>query len=121
MNKIIFFFFIAFSLCLLKSAYADQPVVAVMPASISWISKNSTDEVTINNGNANKLTITINADKSSNTANTAGVNIKNCGNTTHIDAGSSAVCTTNDASNPVSFSSDSQIYKASGTYVIKQD
>lgn len=123
MNKIIFVALIAGSIGLIQSAFAETPTVTtvVAPAPVvTWTSKNTTDEVTINNGNGNTLTITINVDKVANPASPpAGVNVKNCGSTTHIDPGSSGICTSSDASNPVSFSSDSPTYKASGTYQIK--
>lgn len=121
MNKIILVTLIASSVSLFESAYAQAvPPASVVNPPTPWVSKNSTDEVTINNGNGNKLTITINVDKNANATNPAGVNIKNCGDTTHIDAGSSAVCTTSDSGNPVTFSSDSPTVKVTGNYIIKQ-
>ncbi|VVC74975.1 hypothetical protein AQUSIP_02490 [Aquicella siphonis] len=91
-------------------------------APTDWSSKNSNDVVTINNGTGNLLTITITVTKpATSQPNPAGVNINNCGDTKHIDAGSTAICTTNDSNNPVNFSSDSQTDAASGTYVIAQN
>lgn len=122
MNAIIRF---ALLFCLATTALAQT--IAVQPDAVKWISKNSTDTITINNGNGNILTISINVDKpappstsSSSPATIPGVNLTNCGDTKHIDAGSSAVCTTKDASNPVSFSSDSPTFAASGSYIITQ-
>lgn len=102
-------------------SYAETPttITTTMPANIDWISKNSSEEITINNGTGNKLIITINVQKITTGTKTTGVNIKNCGNTTHIDAGSSGICSTNDPVNPVSFSSDSATDPATGTYNIK--
>lgn len=124
MSRIKFPVLLGFSLAMILPAFAQQPVttsLTTVTSPIIWTSKNTTDEVTINNGNGNKLSITINVDKNLNDTNTAGVSVKNCGNTTHIDAGSSAICTSSDASSPVSFSSDSPTSQASGTYTIKQD
>lgn len=117
---------------LLGYSYAQTAVVATLPtvgAPVKWTSINSSEETTINNGNGNMLTITIVVDKiptinpslpNSPSPKSPGINVKNCGDTRHVDAGSSTVCTTNDAINPVSFSSDSPNDKASGTYTIKQ-
>jgi hypothetical protein len=115
MYKKIFFILL---MVMFDSVYAEISVTTDQRP-IPWTSKNSTDEVTINNGNGNRLTITINVDKNLNITSPTGVNVKNCGNTSHIDAGSTAICTTIDASNPVSFSSDSPTNKVSGTYILK--
>jgi hypothetical protein len=125
-----------FSLLLLLTTnafvLAETVVSAVVQTPIQWISKTSSDVITINNGNSNDLTITINVNKppviivNNNVINNnqgnipPGINIKNCGDTKHIEAGSSAICSTNDASNPISFSTDSQT-PVTGTYIIKQN
>lgn len=98
------------------------PVIAAPATETNWISHGSSEPVTINNGNGNNLTITITVDGSataSPNASVPGVTVKNCGKTQRIDPGSSAICTTNDAVNPVSFASDSQD-TATGTYKIEQ-
>jgi hypothetical protein len=84
---------------------------------MAWISKNANDLVTIQNGAGLPLVIaiTVNAGKTA-----AGVTVKNCGTTNHVDAGSAAICSTNDANNPVSIASDTAMAIASGTYEIKQ-
>lgn len=120
MEKLIFLICIL-AISMVDSIYAQPPAAAIIQAPITWLSKNSSDEITINNGNSNKLTITINVDKNINVPDSVGINVKNCGNTTHIAGGSSGVCTTNDPANPVSFSSDSPSIEASGTYAIKQE
>lgn len=116
--------FLIACLSLVQLSYAQPPAakIEVPPEPTFWSSKNSNDIVTINNGNANHLTITINVDKNPIAGNNVpGVTINNCGDTKHIDAGSSAVCSTNDPANPVNFSSDNATSAASGTYIIKQN
>jgi hypothetical protein len=80
-----------------------------------WISRNSSDPIIINNGNASNLyiQITVNSD-----APAAGLIIQNCGTTTAIRVGSVAICTSTTASGPISFHSDSDHIPASGTYQI---
>jgi hypothetical protein len=85
---------------------------------VTWASKNSTEPVTIQNGNGVRLIIQIIVSKTSSTS--VGINVKNCGTTSHVDAGSSTVCFNTDGSNPVTFSSDSGTVAAAGTYQIKQ-
>lgn len=100
---------------------APTTVVETPELPVNWVSHSSSEPVTINNGNGNSLTITINVAASTiPNVTVPGVNVKNCGQTKHIDAGSSAICTTHDAANPVSFASDSQ-NTASGTYQVKQN
>lgn len=113
---------------LAQASYAEvgQTTVITSGQTTSWTSKSSADVVTINNGTGKKLTITINVDKPASpqandtTWSPPGVNVNNCGDTKHIDAGSSAVCTTSDSLNPVNFSSDSNTIPASGKYNISQ-
>lgn len=110
--------------CVLSLSYSQPPTakIEVPPEPVLWVSKNSNDVITINNGNGNSLTITINVDKNPMAGNNVpGISINNCGDTRHIDAGSSAVCSTNDAANPVNFNSDNATTAASGTYTIKQN
>lgn len=76
-----------------------------------WLSKNIDDPVSIQNGAGIQLNIPITVDKGG-----AGVSVKNCGTTTHIDAGSSTMCSTNDSKNPVTLTSDSGTVAATGTY-----
>ncbi|MEO8400511.1 MAG: hypothetical protein ABI597_01785 [Gammaproteobacteria bacterium] len=80
----------------------------------NWLSKDSTDLVSIQNGTGIHLVITITVNRGG-----AGVSVKNCGTTTHIDAGSSTICSTNDAINPVTLSSESGTSPATGTYLVK--
>lgn len=103
-----------FSLLCMSSVFAD--VTDVPFPQMNWTSKGSNDPFTIQNGSGTPITIAINVNGGP--TNTPGVNIKNCGNTTHINAGSSAICSTNDANNPVTLTSDSTM-PASGTYQIK--
>lgn len=80
----------------------------------TWQSKDANDVVTIQNGAGLNIVILITVNKG-----TSSVNVKNCGTVTKIEAGSSAVCTTNDDSNPVALSSDNAAQPAGGTYQIK--
>lgn len=80
----------------------------------SWSSKDNSDTVTVQNGTGLQLIISISVDKKG-----VGINIKNCGTTNHIDAGSTAVCASRDPANPVNFSSDTGEKEAMGTYEIK--
>lgn len=82
-------------------------------AMTNWLSKNLTDPVSIQNGTGFPLIISITVDK-----NSAAVNVKNCGTTTHINPGSSTICMTSDARNPVTMISESGTTPASGTYQI---
>jgi len=112
MNRILCFIIsIAFSM----SLYAQTVEKPVLP-SINWTSRDSRDEVTINNGTGKPMTVQItviqNADNDA-----PGIDITNCGNTTHIDAGSTAICIS-DGSNPITFESDSAAL-TNGTYQIK--
>lgn len=86
--------------------------------SVQWVSKDSNDPVTIANGTGLALTIQIMVNASPNKV--GGIDVKNCGDTSHVDAGSSAICSTNDASNPVSFASESATEPASGTYTVSK-
>lgn len=85
---------------------------------VTWMSKGTSDVVTIQNGSGLPLMIQINVNGPVPTA--GGITIKNCGTTTSIKAGGSAICQSSDAENPVSFSSDSPSTPASGTYQVKK-
>ena len=105
---------------LVGSVYAEiAPGTDVVnnPTIISWISKDQTDEVTINNGTATPINITITV-AGDPVNKLPGIHVKNCGKTTHVDAGSSAICGSSDPNNPVSFSAE-DTKGASGTYQIK--
>lgn len=126
MKKIIFITSIVSLLSVNTSVYAQEPTTVVEKpafALINWISKNSTDEVVVQNGNGAPLVVQINVinnqDPDSPGFDAPGINIKNCGSTTHVRAGNSAICTTSDATHPVTFTSDSSD-PAMGTYQIKQ-
>ena len=93
-----------------------QPVASSKP--IPWASNGGSDKVTIENGNSANLNIVINVNDDA-SSDPAGINVINCGDTSHIDAGSSAVCMTSDSKNPVIFNSDKE-YPATGTYQITQ-
>lgn len=86
---------------------------------ISWVSKNSTDSVTIQNGTGIRIMVEITV-KGGDKNQFAGLNIKNCGITTHVDPGSSAICYSNDPNRPISFSSDNGTVPASGSYYIRE-
>lgn len=83
---------------------------------IQWTASKS-EPVKIENGNGTNLTIQITV---SGTENSPGIILQNCGKTTNIKAGSSAICTTSDANNPVMFASDSALEPAMGTYQITE-
>jgi hypothetical protein len=104
-------------------AYADMDAPYVDTGSFpvtKWYSKNANDEVVIKNGTGDMLTIFISVDDSDANNQLSGISVDNCGTTQHVDAGSSAICSTVDATNPVTFSSDST-NPASGTYQIKRN
>jgi len=94
----------------------DTTALSFQPT--AWVSKNSTDNVIVHNGNGGSLVIEIIVSGSA--PNAPGVTIKNCGSTTTIKAGDSAICSSDDPANPVTFSSDNQNLPASGTYTTKQ-
>lgn len=98
--------------------HADDGPDTIQAPVVNWVSKASDDFVTIENGNGATLNIVINVDNNT-LPNTPGVTIKNCGDTTHIDAGSSAVCVTSDPDYPVSFSADTN-NPVTGNYQITQ-
>lgn len=80
-----------------------------------WISKNPTDFVTIQNGAGLPIIVLISVNK-----NSSSVTVANCGTVTKIEAGSSAVCTTNESTKPITMNSDSPSMPAIGDYQIKQ-
>lgn len=94
------------------------PTTASSPV-VSWISKTAGDMVTIENGTGATLNIVISVTTDPLSEDPAGINLKNCGGTTHIGPGSSAVCITSDIDHPISFSSD-KTTPATGTYQITQ-
>ncbi len=110
-----------FSLGILASAHAANLVQTASEPfpTVNWTSKNAAEEVTIQNGTGASLVIQIKV-KSDPTLKLTGVDVKNCGETVHINAGNSAVCTTNDPKNPVTLKSDSMNAPASGEYQTKQ-
>src|SRR5579872_930040 len=119
MKKILFF--IALGLVLLSCPFLFAQIVnekASFPP-VNWVSKNSADTITIQNGTGAAIVIEITVNSTSSSG-VRGIVVKNCGATTHIDAGSTGICTTNDPANPVNFNSDSATDPASGTYQIKQ-
>lgn len=83
---------------------------------VNWVSHPG-EEIKIENGNGAKIMIQITVTGS---ANAPGVNVTHCGQTTSIKSGSSAICTTNDSANPVTFVSDSTTESAMGTYQITE-
>lgn len=94
---------------------------------VKWVSKGTQDPVTIANGQGEPITIQISVDKTvvvdakndNKETVSAGINIKNCGSTTHVDSGSSVICDSADATNPVTFTADSETVIASGNYQVK--
>lgn len=86
------------------------------PQSIAWVSQSGDDVISFPNGTGATLVIQITV---SSNANKTGVNVTNCGTTTHIGSGSTATCVTRDASNPVSFVTDNAAKSVSGYYVVQ--
>lgn len=86
---------------------------------VNWTSKNTNDPVSIQNGAGTPILIQINVSGAQANANGHGVSVRNCGTTTHINAGSSTICETNDNKNPVTLTSDDNNIPVSGTYQIK--
>lgn len=87
---------------------------------MSWSSKSPTDWVTIQNGNGAAIMVMITVSGSV-ADHTPGINVRNCGKTTYLTPGSTAICLTNDDKNPIAFSSESALQNVivSGTYQIK--
>jgi hypothetical protein len=110
----------AISMAYAQQIVVEQPTAPPVASSqlIPWASNGGSDKVTIENGNGASLNIVINVNDDA-SPDPAGINVQNCGDTKHIDAGSSAICVTSDSKNPVMFSSDEE-YAATGTYQITQ-
>lgn len=85
-------------------------------SAIAWTSAGAGDVVSFQNGTGALLVIQITVD---NNATKTGVNITNCGSTTHINSGSTAICVTKDPSNPVSFVTDNPTNTTSGVYSVQ--
>lgn len=115
MKRILLFLF-SISLIIPLFTYADDADKSSFPPT-QWTSKDSDDHITIQNGAGSSILILINVNSGG--PNTPGVNIDNCGTTKHINSGSSTVCETNDAANPVTITSDSPSNSASGTYQVR--
>lgn len=112
MNRIIAV--IVTSIFLICLAYAQAQDQQSMTEPQKWISKSSNDTVTISNSTGLQVQVTIVVDKPG-----SGINLKNCGNTSHVDAGSTVVCLSQDPNNQINFTSDSGS-PATGTYQMKQ-
>lgn len=111
---------LALVLGLNDSVYAVNIITA--PQSfppVAWTSKDPRDTVTIENGNNASIMINITVPRSTGAASSVerGINISNCGKTTFVKEGSSAICYNQNGSAPVNFSSDS-MNPISGTYVV---
>ncbi len=113
MKKIVLMVSLLVSLTASLLVYAQSDSSTDKGTSISWSSKNSSDSVSIQNGAGIRLNIPITVDRGG-----AGVNVKNCGTTSHIDPGSATMCSTNDPTNPVTLTADSATIPATGTYQI---
>ena len=94
-----------------------QPNEAASFPVVNWISKNSNDPISIQNGAGTTILIQINV--SGGGASAPGVTVKNCGTTTSISAGSSTICETSNNKSPVTITSDNPGTPATGTYQIK--
>jgi hypothetical protein len=80
---------------------------------MNWSAK--ADPIVIENSSGGSITIQISVDGNESSP---GIKLDNCGETTLIKAGSSAVCTNSDAKNPVSFTSADTSETATGTYQV---
>ncbi len=96
--------------CMIVQADANFPLVR-------WMSSNQQDTITIENGNNMSIAVSITVDKS--TSNSAGIIISNCGGTSSVSAGSTAVCYNNNGVTPITFSSESSNI-ATGSYQVSQ-
>jgi|GEM_PF-5624138 len=83
---------------------------------VAWTSQSPSDIVTIENGTGANLIIHITVNGGTDAG---GINVRNCGATTRINAGSSAVCATKDPASPVNFNTDGP-NAATGTYQVRQ-
>lgn len=108
--------FLLFSLFFSILGYAQPPEKSAFPLT-NWVSKNSSEDVTIKNETGAPFDVVVTVINNT-TSDAPGANIKNCGSTTHLKAGSSVVCKVIDADHPVIISSDSNEF-ATGTYQIK--
>ena len=101
--------------------YADSSPGSFPPT--SFASNSPSDYVVIENGNGVPIIILITVAGSaaikSNGPTASGIEVKNCGSTSHINPGSTAICQSTDSSSPVTLSSDSNNMPATGTYQIK--
>lgn len=97
-------------------------------APLNWTSANAKDVITVQNNVPNrvvKLQVFVSQISVGNNYPPPGVNIQNCGSTTHINPGSSAICdltATPENKNPVvTFSSDSEdtLNPANGVYQVQ--
>lgn len=113
---------------LMSSAFADQQYSASARASFSpqsWTSENSSDVVTIQSsvGDTYFYAVQIYVSKTilgvPSTPST-GVNVKNCGNVTHINPGSSAICQISNNNPTVTFSSDKADQAATGVFQVER-
>lgn len=86
------------------------------PFVIKWSSQSPADIVSFQNGTGAALVIQIMVD---NNPTRTGINLTNCGTTSHVDAGSTVVCVTRDARSPVSFVTDNATQPVSGTYIVQ--
>jgi hypothetical protein len=123
MNKMTFSFLFLNILLMTNLALADAPdtsatVKATFPPS-NWVSLGTNDTVTVQNGAGIAIVVFISVDRVN--VNSPGINISNCGTTTHVDAGSSTVCSTHDSTNPITFSSEKDGKRATGNYQVKQE
>jgi hypothetical protein len=126
-NKFLYIVYIIFFFALIKVGYAQFFMQSTHYPPVNWVSDGFNDEIIIHNGNADRLIIVIFVDKIplspaiSNTSRTLpGINVRNCGRTSHVDAGSSVTCRTSDPLNPVIFHSDTSGGRATGTYLIER-
>jgi len=113
MKKILLAVLLVFSSIYTVLSYADD--TNLESSLVHWISKDGNDTVSIQNGSGLTLTINIHVNSGG-----AGINIVNCGSTFHVNAGSTVLCSSNDPSSTVSFTSDASDVPATGTYLIKQ-
>lgn len=83
---------------------------------IRWTSKSASDVISFQNGTGATLVIQITVD---NNLDKTGININNCGTTSHVDSGSTVICVTRDSRSPVYFVTDNPNRAVSGLYVVQ--
>lgn len=109
-------------LLLIGTTFANQDKKSMGFMPLFWSSTHSKDVVNIQGGSGfgtyYLVQIYVNNMYNGSTNHLAGINIKNCGNVSHVSPGSTAVCTLSYTNPTISFSSDDDHAPAYGLYQI---